>query len=99
MARVDVFTSTLGKAMGSARAAASPRGRRRHRSPSPALAHVPLLELAAAGRRGGVARGLRDAHGGSRRPSGKLQANARYFRAKMKAAGFTIPGGPPDRPR
>jgi glycine C-acetyltransferase len=97
MGRVDILTGTLGKALGGASAAATPRAARDHRLAAPALPAVPVLQHPAAVIAAPPARA---------RPAGRSETaceqaapTTAYFRAEMTAAGFALlPGRAPDHP-
>ena len=75
MGRVDIITGTLGKALGGAVGRLHQRPQRDHRLVAPALAALPVLQLAGAGDRGDhVARAR--AAAARQRPARQLQRNA-----------------------
>ena len=63
------------------------------RDAPPAEPHVPLLELAAARRRRGIARGVPDARARTPRRSRSCARTRAYFRKAISDAGFRIPHG------
>jgi glycine C-acetyltransferase len=92
MEKIDIFTGTLGKAMGGALGGFTTGEARSHRTAAPAFAPLPVLQLAAAarGRRGH--QGVRHAVvGGDLRE--RLRENTRYFRDAHVDAGFDLKPG------
>ena len=90
MGRVDIITSTLGKALGGASGGFTTGAQGDHRSAAAALAPVPLLEHDAAGDR--RARRSRSSTCSRGRPSSAsaCRQNTKYFRERMTKAGFNI---------
>ena len=91
--RVDIITSTLGKALGRRHRRLHRRPARDRRAPAPALAALPVLEHAAAGDRRRLAGLPGHAVDGRRRARDRLEANTRWFRRAMTEAGFAIRPG------
>jgi glycine C-acetyltransferase len=89
--QIDIFTGTLGKALGGALGGFTTGAQGDHRTAAPALAPLPVLQLAAAAV---VAAGIKVFEMLSR---GELRdacaRNARYFRERMSAAGFDLKPG------
>ena len=93
MDKIDIFTGTLGKAMGGALGGFTTARKEVIETAAPALASVPVLELAAAarGRRGH--QGVRDALQLPATCANNWWRTPRYFREQMTAAGFDIKPG------
>ncbi len=92
MGRIDIITSTLGKALGGASGGFTAATARDHRLFPPAFASLSFLEHA----------GAVDRHGGARRLDlleettelrDKLETNTTYFREQDDKAGFDIKEG------
>jgi glycine C-acetyltransferase len=93
MDRIDIFTGTLGKAMGGALGGFTTARARSDRNAASALASVSVLQLAAAARRRGRHQGLR--HAGDRRRSARapVRQHALFPRKNDGAAGFDLKPG------
>ena len=96
MGRVDIITGTLGKALGGASGGYTSGPRRDRRAAAPALAAVPVLELARAADRRAPRCRRSSCSRGSTELRDRLEANTRLLPRRDDRAGFNIlPGEHP----
>ncbi len=93
MGRIDILTGTLGKALGGGSGGYTSGRAEIIAAAPPALAALPVLQLAAAADRGRLAEGAGAAAAARPQLRDRLEANTRWFREQMSQRGFQIVPG------